>query len=180
MHRRTQRKIVWFILFLMGIFMAFFYFVKREQDKATMTELETKDYIQDGDVKSTLEVYRRLETKWIGTSKHVQTLKEDLLAQIDKYEAKMDSISDDFMRVNNSIENVKEHLSKKIDMVKEDLDVLNDLFKSYKRSTNRKIDDIMIRTLPRIEDDLKGINDSLDVILRLESIKKEIKKQKNN
>ena len=175
-----QQRIIWFILFLFGLSMTFYMLIIDDKRTSTMATLEEKDYIQDGDVKSTLEVYRRLETKWIGTSQHVQTLQEDLLAQIDRYETKMDSVRDDFLRVNNSIENAKEHLSKKIDSVQEELDALNDLFKAYKRSTNRKIDDMMITALPRIEDDLKSINDSLDVILRLESIKKEIKKQASN
>ena len=84
------------------------------------------------------------------------------------------------MRVRNSINNTKEHLLKKIDALREELESLNDQFKAYKRGTNRKLDDIIITKLPRIEDDLQGITDSLDVILSLESIKKEIKKKKNN
>ena len=105
MHRRTQRKIVWFILFLFGLAMVFYMMVIDDKRIETMTDLEEKDYIQDGDVKSTLEVYRRLETKWIGTSQHLKTVQEDLISQIERYETKMDSISDDFMRVNNSINN---------------------------------------------------------------------------
>ena len=92
----------------------------------------------------------------------------------------MDSIGDDFMRVRNSINNTKEHLLKKIDALREELESLDDQFKAYKRGTNRKLDDILITKIPRMEDDLKGVADSLDVILSLESIRKEIKKQKNN
>ena len=144
MHRRTQRKIVWFILFLFGLAMMFFIMVVDDKRIESMTDLEKKDYIQDGDVNSTLEVYRRLELKWEGTSQHVKTLQEDLISQIERYETKMDSISDDFMRVRNSINNAKEHLLKKIDALREELESLNDQFKAYKRGTNRKIDDIMI------------------------------------
>ena len=175
-----QQRIIWFILFLFGLAMIFYVMVIDDKRSSTMVDLEEKDYIQDGDVKSTLEVYRRLELKWEGTSQHVKTLQEDLLSQIDRYETKMDSIGDDFMRVRNSINNTKEHLLKKIDALREELESLNDQFKAYKRGTNRKLDDIIITKLPRIEDDLQGITDSLDVILSLESIKKEIKKKKNN
>ncbi len=174
-----QQRIIWFILFLFGLSMTFYMLIIDDQRTSTMATLEEKDYIQDGDVKSTLEVYRRLETKWIGTSQHLQTLQEDLLSQIKRYDMKMDSIRDDFLRVNNSIENTKEYLSKKINGVQEDLDALSDLFKAYKRSTSRKLDDILITSLPRIEDDLKSINDSLDVILSLEDIQREIKKLEN-
>ena len=175
-----QQRIIWFILFLFGLAMIFYVMVIDDKRSSTMVDLEQKDYVQDGDVKSTLEVYRRLELKWEGTSQHVKTLQEDLISQIDRYETKMDSIGDDFMRVRNSINNTKEHLLKKIDALREELESLNDQFKAYKRGTNRKLDDIMITKLPRIEDDLQGITDSLDVILSLESIKKEIKKKKNN
>ena len=175
-----QQRIIWFILFLFGLAMIFYVMVIDDKRSSTMVDLEEKDYVQDGDVKSTLEVYRRLELKWEGTSQHVKTLQEDLISQIDRYETKMDSISDDFMRVRNSINNTKEHLLKKIDALREELESLNDQFKAYKRGTNRKLDDIIITKLPRIEDDLQGITDSLDVILSLESIKKEIKKKKNS
>ena len=175
-----QQRIIWFILFLFGLAMIFYVMVIDDKRSSTMVDLEQKDYVQDGDVKSTLEVYRRLELKWEGTSQHVKTLQEDLISQIDRYETKMDSIGDDFMRVRNSINNTKEHLLKKIDALREELESLNDQFKAYKRGTNRKLDDIMITKLPRIEDDLQGITDSLDVILSLESIKKEIKKKKNS
>jgi len=174
-----QQRIIWFILFLFGLAMIFYMMVIDDKRSSTMTSLEEKDYIQDGDVQSTLEVYRRLELKWEGTSQHVQTLQKDLASQIERYDAKMDSISDDFMRVRNSINNTKEHLLKKIDALREDLESLSDQFKAYKRGTNRKLDDILITKLPRIEDDLKGVTDSLDVILSLESIRKEIKKQKS-
>ena len=174
-----QQRIIWFILFLFGLAMIFYMMVIDDKRSSTMTSLEEKDYIQDGDVQSTLEVYRRLELKWEGTSQHVQTLQKDLASQIERYDAKMDSISDDFMRVRNSINNTKEHLLKKIDALREDLESLSDQFKAYKRGTNRKLDDILITKLPRIEDDLKGFTDSLDVILSLESIRKEIKKQKS-
>ena len=175
-----QQKIIWFILFLFGLAMIFYVLVVDDERSSTMSGLEEKDYIQDGDVKSTLEVYRRLELKWEGTSQHVSTLQKDLISQINRYETKMDSISDDFMRVRNSINNTKEHLLKKIDALKEELEDLNDKFKAYKRGTNRKLDEIIITKLPRIEDDLKGVTDSLDVILSLESIQKDIKKKKNS
>ena len=174
-----QQRIIWFILFLLGLSMTFYMLIIDDKRSSTMATLEEKDFAQDGDVKSTLEVYRRLETKWIGTSQHLQTLQDDLASQIKRYDTKMDSIRDDFLRVNNSIENAKEYLTKKINEVREDLDGLSDLFKAYKRSTNRKLDDMMITTLPRIEDDLKSMSDSLDVILSIEDIQREIKKLEN-
>ena len=77
-----QQRIIWFILFLISISILFFYFVKREQDQTQMYDLQLSDESLTGDVTSTVEVYARLEKKWIGTSKHVQTLQEDLDTQI--------------------------------------------------------------------------------------------------
>ena len=62
--------------------------------------------------------------------------------------------------------------------VGEKLDELKSLFNSYKRSTNRKIDDIEISRLPKIETELKGVSDSLGVVLDLETIRKDIEKLK--
>ena len=90
----------------------------------------------------------------------------------------MDSIGNQFLRVENSIQNTKELLLKKIDNVGEKLDELKSLFNSYKRSTNRKIDDIEISRLPKIETELKGVSDSLEVVLDLETIRKDIEKLK--
>ena len=51
-----QQRIIWFILFLFGLAMIFYVTVIDDKRSSTMTDLEQKDYIQDGDVKSTLEV----------------------------------------------------------------------------------------------------------------------------
>ena len=158
--------------------MVFYFVVIDEQKEAKMKDLAESDYELVGDVTSTVEVYERLDKKWIGTSKHVQELQEQVNNQIARYEAKIDSIGDQFLRVENSIQNAKELLIKKIDEVGENLDELKALFNSYKRSTNRKIDDIEISRLPKIEAELKGVSDSLEVVLDLESIRKDIEKLK--
>ena len=173
-----QQRIIGFIVFLLSLSMVFYFFVIDEQKEAKMKDLADSDIELVGDVTSTVEVYERLEKKWIGTSKHVQQLQEQLNSQIERYDAKMDSIGDQFLRVENSIQNTKELLLKKIDNVGASLDELKSLFNSYKRSTNRKIDDIEISRLPKIETELKGVSDSLAVVLDLESIRKDIEKLK--
>ena len=71
-----QQRIVWFILFLITLSLAFYFFVIDDARTTRMGDLENSDVSLSGDVNSTLEVHSRLEKKWIGTSKHVQTLQE--------------------------------------------------------------------------------------------------------
>lgn len=173
-----QVRIIGFIVFLLSISMIFYFFVIDEQNEAKMKNLAESDVELVGDVTSTVEVYERLEKKWIGTSKHVQELQNQVNLHVEIYEAKMDSIRNHFLRVENTIQNNKEQLIKKIDELAESLDDLKSLFNSYKRSTNRKIDDIEISRLPKIEDELKGLSDSLEVVLDLETVRKDIEKLK--
>ena len=66
-----QQRIIGFIVFLLSLSMVFYFFVIDEQKEAKMKDLAESDYELVGDVTSTVEVYERLEKKWIGTSKHV-------------------------------------------------------------------------------------------------------------
>ena len=104
-----QQRVIWFILFLIALSMAFYFFVIDDKRINRMGELESSDVSLSGDVNSTLEVHSRLEKKWIGTSKHVQTLQEETAAHYKTYAAKMDSISDQFLIMDNKINIIDLH-----------------------------------------------------------------------
>jgi DNA repair exonuclease SbcCD ATPase subunit len=90
-------------------------------------------------VNSTVEIYDRLEKKWIGTSKHVQTLQNETNNHYKAYAEKIDSIDIVFEEIKFSIEQLEEIMIRKIDRVKDDLSNLEDLFDSYKRKTSRTV-----------------------------------------
>ena len=125
-----------------------------------MVELENSDDELSGDVNSTVEVYDRLEMKWIGTSKHVQTLQEETHAHYAAYTEQMDSIDIVFEEIKFSIEQLEEVLTRKIDRVKDDVRNLEDSFESFKRSTNRTIRELK-QNISTIHDDINTLNDKV-------------------
>ena len=113
-----------------------------------------------GDVNSTVEVYDRLEMKWIGTSKHVQALQEETHAHYAAYAEQMDSIDIVFEEIKFSIEQLEEVLTRKIDRVKDDVQNLEDSFESFKRSTNRTIRELK-QNISTIQDDINTLTDKV-------------------
>ena len=174
-----QQRIVWFILFLMTLSIGFYFFVIDDARTTRMGDLEQSDVSLSGDVNSTLEVHSRLEKKWIGTSKHVQTLQEETAAHYKLYEAKMDSISDEFLIVNNKINRVEEDMIRSMKDLKKQISNQEDLFKSFQRQTNRKIDDLFL-DVSTIKDDLDKIGLDLKEVLSLKSIIKEIEQARED
>ena len=125
-----------------------------------MVELENSDDELSGDVNSTVEVYDRLEMKWIGTSKHVQTLQEETHAHYAAYAEQMDSIDIVFEEIKFSIEQLEEVLTRKIDRVKDHVRNLEDSFESFKRSTNRTIRELK-QNISTIQDDINTLNEKV-------------------
>ena len=125
-----------------------------------MDELENSDEALSGDVNSTVEIYNRLEKKWIGTSKHVQTLQNETHSHYMTYAAQMDSIDVVFEEVKFTIEQLEEVLTRKIDRVKDDVNNLEEGFESFKRSTNRTVREIkqMISTM---QDDINTLHEKV-------------------
>ena len=168
-----QQRIIWFSLFLIALSITFYFFVIDDQRTARMGDLENSDMSLSGDVNSTLEVHSRLEKKWIGTSKHVQTLQEETAEHYAAYAAKMDSISDQFLIMDNKINRVEEDMIRGMKDLKKQITNQEDLFKSFQRQTNRKIDDLFL-DVSTIKDDLDKVGSDLKEVLELPFIIKEI------
>ena len=122
-----------------------------------MGELAESDVELSGDVNSTVEIYDRLEKKWIGTSKHVQTLQDETHSHYAAYAEQMDSIDIVFEEIKFSIEQLEEVLTRKIDRVKDDVKNLEDGFETFKRSTNRSIREFK-QNISTIRDDINTLN----------------------
>ena len=69
-----MQRAIWIITFFIILAIGYFWLVVDDTRTQQMVELADSDKELSGDVNSTVEVYDRLEKKWIGTSKHVQTL----------------------------------------------------------------------------------------------------------
>ena len=166
-----MQRVIWFIIFFIVLAMGYYWVVVDESRTEIMGELAHSDDKLSGDVNSTVEIYDRLEKKWIGTSKHVQTLQKETHDHYKDYAGKMDSINIVFEEIKFSIEQLEEVLNRKIDRVKDNVSNLEDSFESYKRSTNRTIRELK-RNISTIQDDIKIIDEKVFPPAEEESEKK--------
>ena len=152
-----MQRAIWIITFFIIIAIGYYWMVVDDTRTKQMIELAVSDEELSGDVNSTVEIYDRLEKKWIGTSKHVQTLQDETHAHYAVYEAQMDSIDIVFEEIKFSIEQLEEILTRKLDRVKDDVRNLEDSFESYKRSTKRDLREIK-QNISTIRDDINTLN----------------------
>lgn len=152
-----MQRAIWIITFFIIIAIGYYWMVVDDSRTKQMVELSDSDAELSGDVNSTVEIYDRLEKKWIGTSKHVQTLQKETHAHYAVYEAQMDSIDIVFEEIKFSIEQLEEILIRKIDRVKDDVRNLEDSFETFKRSTKRAGRD-MKQKISTIQDDINTLN----------------------
>ena len=155
-----QKRAIWIVTVFIILAIGYYWVVIDDSRTEQMGELAQNDNKLSGDVNSTVEVYDRLEKKWIGTSKNVQTLQEETHSHYKTYEEKMDSINIVFEEIKFSIEQLEEMLIRKIDRVKEDVVNLEVTFESYKRSNNRSIREIK-QNISTIKDDIVKINEKV-------------------
>ena len=152
-----MQRAIWIITFFIIIAIGYYWMVVDDSRTKQMVELSDSDAELSGDVNSTVEIYDRLEKKWIGTSKHVQTLQKETHTHYAVYEAQMDSIDIVFEEIKFSIEQLEEILTRKIDRVKDDVRNLEDNFETFKRSTKRAGRD-MKQKISTIQDDINTLN----------------------
>ena len=152
-----MQRAIWIITFFIIIAIGYYWMVVDDSRTKQMVELSDSDAELSGDVNSTVEIYDRLEKKWIGTSKHVQTLQKETHTHYAVYEAQMDSIDIVFELIKFSIEQLEEILIRKIDRVKDDVRNLEDSFETFKRSTKRAERD-MKQKISTIQDDINTLN----------------------
>ena len=152
-----MQRAIWIVTFLIVLAMGYYWVVVDESRTEIMGELASSDDKLSGDVNSTVEIYNRLEKKWIGTSKHVQTLQKETHAHYNAYAEQMDSINIVFEEIKFSVEQLEEVLNRKIDRVKDDVSNLEDSFESYKRSSNRTLRELK-RNISTIQDDINTLN----------------------
>ena len=152
-----MQRAIWIITFFIIIAIGYYWMVVDDSRTKQMVELADSDAELSGDVNSTVEIYDRLEKKWIGTSKHVVTLQKETHAHYAVYEAQMDSIDIVFEEIKFSIEQLEEILTRKIDRVKDNVRNLEDNFETFKRSTKRAGRD-MKQKISTIQDDINTLN----------------------
>ena len=155
-----MQRAIWIITFFIILAIGYYWMVVDNTRIEKMGELAQSDKELSGDVNSTIEVYDRLELKWRGTSKHVETLQNETHVHYAAYATQMDSIDVVFEEIKFSIEQLEEVLIRKIDRVKDDVNNLEDGFETFKRSTNRSIREIK-QNISIIQDDISILNEKV-------------------
>ena len=155
-----MQRAIWIVTFFIVIDIGYYWVIIDDTRIKRMIELASSDEKLLGDVNSTVEVYDRLEKKWIGTSKHVQTLQKETYAHYAEYAGKMDSINIVFEEIKFSIEQLEEMLIRKIDRLKDDVNNLEDALETYKRKNDRTIRAVK-QNISTIQDDIKTLNDKV-------------------
>tara|TARA_Y100000588_G_scaffold315239_1_gene343199 strand:+ start:3269 stop:3769 length:501 start_codon:yes stop_codon:yes gene_type:complete len=155
-----MQRAIWIVTFFIILAIGYYWVIVDESRTQIMGELASSDNKLSGDVNSTVEVYDRLEKKWIGTSKHVQTLQEETHNHYKAYANKMDSINIVFEEIKFSIEQLEEVMTRKIDRVKDNVNNLEDSFESFKRSNNRTIRELK-KNISTIQNDIKILNEAV-------------------
>ena len=155
-----MQRAIWIVTFIIILAIGYYWIVVDNTRTVKMVELTASDKELSGDVNSTIEVYDRLELKWRGTSKHVETLQNETHVHYAAYAMQMDSIDVVFEEIKFSIEQLEEVLTRKIDRVKDDVNNLEDGFETFKRSTNRSIREIK-QNISIIQDDISILNEKV-------------------
>ena len=155
-----MQRAIWIITFFIILAIGYYWMVVDDTRSQKLVELADSDKELSGDVNSTVEIYDRLEKKWIGTSKHVLTLQNETHAHYKAYANQIDSIDIVFEEIKFSIEQLEEMLIRKIDRVKEDVKNLEDGFETFKRSTNRTVRELK-QNISTIQDDINTLNEKV-------------------
>ena len=172
----NQQKIMWFVLFLLVLSVAFYKFVIDVDRQKTMVELAESDTGLSGEVNAATELYDRFNLRLIGHSKHLQNIQDETDAHYKRYIEKMDSLDNALDVINFNIEHLDETLTKRIDKLKSSLGELSDLFDSYKRTTNNSIYGLKT-DVANLKSDVEANSSNLIRIMNLESIKKKLDKE---
>ena len=155
-----MQRAIWIITFFIILAIGYYWMVVDDTRTQKMVELADSDKELSGDVNSTVEIYDRLEKKWIGTSKHVQTLQIETHNHYNAYETQMDSIDVVFEEIKFSIEQLEEVLIRKIDRVKDNVNNLEESFESYKRTANRTLRELK-QNISTIQTDINTLNEKV-------------------
>jgi len=127
----------------------------------TMEALSQSDEELQGHKNVIDEDYRRLDLKFIGRGKHIQSMQEDLAFLRMRLQTVRDSLGNKIEETNYVLQQVEEMLREDLRNLDSELRTLSDDLATYKRRTNRDILD-MKEVISRMEDDIKALDEKMD------------------
>ena len=152
---------VWIAIVVIIISGLYYWTIVDSSRVEDMKLLEESDFDLTGDVTEWSEAYKRLELKWRGTSKHVQSIQNETNNHYKAYEAKVDSINNIFERIEYKIDQINETLTDRLEDLTSELENLNEEFSSFKRATQR--DGMKVRkNIEAIQEEIKLLNTKIE------------------
>ena len=158
-----MQRAIWIVTFLIIAAGAYYWFWIHEEDKVALQKIADRNELQSDSINVVTELERRLELKYIGHGKHLQTIQDEYRTHYQNYQTKMDSINTVFDQITFNINEMDERLQKRIDELRTDLRELTDQYDSFKRTTNRENRNLGER-LDAVQEDIQGIQDDLVTI----------------
>ncbi len=155
-----MQRASWIVIFFIILGVGYYWLFIDQERVSEMITLAENDESIAGDVNTVEELERRLELRYIGHGKHLQSIQDEYRAHYQEYKTKMDSLDMVLEEIKFSMEQLEDKLIKKIDRTDDKLENLSDSFESFKRKTNRSIREIQL-DVSTIKDDIKAINEKL-------------------
>lgn len=159
-----MQRAIWIITFLMILSGVYYWFIIHEEDIVALESIAERNELQSDSINTVTELERRLELRYIGHGKHLQTIQNEFKEHYAEYTTKIDSIDMVLEGIKFSIEQLDERLVRKINSVQDDLRNLSDDFDRNKRNTNRTLRDLQ-QDLSTLQDDVKKIEEYMPAII---------------
>tara|TARA_Y100001980_G_C14545592_1_gene325249 strand:+ start:1830 stop:2318 length:489 start_codon:yes stop_codon:yes gene_type:complete len=151
-----MQRAIWIVTFFV-ILAVGYYWLFVDQERLNKMELLTKsDETITDNINTVSELERRLELRYIGHGKHLQSIQDEFKAHYEAYTEKMDSINLVFEEIKFTMQQLEDNLIKKIDRTNDAVENLSDNFESFKRKTNRTTREIQL-DISTIKDDINSI-----------------------
>ena len=155
-----MQRAIWFVTFFIILVVGYYWFFIDQDRENRMEVLTESDQTITDNINTVSELERRLELRYIGHGKHLQTIQDEFKAHYKIYYEKMDSIDMIFEEIKFTMEQMEDKLIKKIDRTNDALDNLTDTYESFKRKTNRTTREIQL-DISTIKDDINTIYERL-------------------
>jgi len=159
-----MQRAIWIVTFLIILSGLYYWFIVHEENIIAIDTIAERNELQSDSINTVTELERRLELRYIGHGKHLQTIQNEFKAHYAEYTVKIDSIDMVLEGIKFSIEQLDEKLVRKIYKVQDDLRNLSDDFDRNKRSTNRTLRDLQ-QSLSTLEDDVKKMEEYMPAII---------------
>ena len=127
----------------------------------TMEALRESDVELQGHKEVIDEEYRRLDLRFVGRGKHIQTMQNQIASLQERLRTVSDSLGNKIEETNYFLQQTEELLRADIRDLSSELRTLTDDLATYKRRTNRSILD-MQEVLTRLEGDLKALDEQVN------------------